>query len=120
MLVAAANEVLSNSSSPVMTDSMDLGADDTTTTANHLHRHDANSSSFAATVADAEGRRFSSPKEERINSKTNRREALCHKCGKWIENQSPRDKEVLVPEIYWYKHAQKCHHTGGVGNNNNS
>lgn len=69
-------------------------------------------------ISSITGRRFSPPKEERINSKTNRREALCHKCGKWIENQSPRDKEVLVPEIYWYKHAQKCHHTGGVGNNN--
>ncbi|CAG8633359.1 32317_t:CDS:2, partial [Racocetra persica] len=62
-------------------------------------------------ISSITGRPFSQPIAERLNKKSGMKEALCHKCNKWILNQSPRDKDVLVPEIYWYKHAQKCHHT---------
>ncbi|CAG8583549.1 3662_t:CDS:10 [Dentiscutata heterogama] len=62
-------------------------------------------------ISSITGRPFAQPIAERLNKKSGMKEALCHKCNKWILNQSPRDKDVLVPEIYWYKHAQKCHHT---------
>ncbi|CAG8475657.1 4965_t:CDS:2 [Paraglomus occultum] len=52
-------------------------------------------------ISSITGRPFAGPVSERNNKKSGLREALCHKCGKWILNQSPRDKEVLVPEIYW-------------------
>jgi hypothetical protein len=35
------------------------------------------------------------------------KEGLCHQCKKWIPIQG--DKPVNVEEIYWFKHAQKCH-----------
>jgi hypothetical protein len=34
-------------------------------------------------------------------------EGRCHQCQKWIPIQG--DKSLNVEEIYWYKHAQKCH-----------
>ncbi|CAG8590226.1 12231_t:CDS:2, partial [Acaulospora morrowiae] len=52
-------------------------------------------------ISSITGRPFTQPTAERINKKTGMKEAMCHKCNKWILNQSPRDKEVLVPEIYW-------------------
>ncbi|PWN20887.1 hypothetical protein BCV69DRAFT_298688 [Microstroma glucosiphilum] len=33
----------------------------------------------------------------------------CHACGKWIALESVKDVEVKIPEIYWRKHAAKCH-----------
>ncbi|CAI2179378.1 13003_t:CDS:2 [Funneliformis geosporum] len=52
-------------------------------------------------ISSITGRPFTQPTAERVNKKTGMKEALCHKCNKWILNQSPRDKDVLVPEIYW-------------------
>ncbi|CAG8533328.1 6396_t:CDS:2 [Diversispora eburnea] len=52
-------------------------------------------------ISSITGRPFTQPTSERINKKTGMKEAMCHKCNKWVLNQSPRDKEVLVPEIYW-------------------
>jgi hypothetical protein len=52
-------------------------------------------------ISSITGRPFAQPTAERVNKKTGMKEALCHKCNKWILNQSPRDKDVLVPEIYW-------------------
>ncbi|CAG8594204.1 9136_t:CDS:10 [Funneliformis mosseae] len=52
-------------------------------------------------ISSITGRPFTQPTSERVNKKTGMKEALCHKCNKWILNQSPRDKDVLVPEIYW-------------------
>ncbi|TKY84612.1 hypothetical protein EX895_006514 [Sporisorium graminicola] len=46
-------------------------------------------------------------------------QGLCHCCGKYIDMQGPKDTEIKVPEIYWWKHAQVCHRKGttpeGVG-----
>ncbi|KAJ1649898.1 hypothetical protein IWQ61_009154, partial [Dispira simplex] len=36
-------------------------------------------------------------------------EGLCHQCQEWVPLNSVRDVSVNVPEIYWWKHAQKCH-----------
>ncbi|GAC93750.1 hypothetical protein PHSY_001315 [Pseudozyma hubeiensis SY62] len=33
----------------------------------------------------------------------------CHSCRKWIDMQGPRETEVKVAEIFWWKHAQACH-----------
>ncbi|CAG8555725.1 12796_t:CDS:10 [Ambispora gerdemannii] len=52
-------------------------------------------------ISSITGRPFAAPLQERENKKSGMKEALCHNCNKWILNQSPRDKEVLVPEIYW-------------------
>jgi hypothetical protein len=52
-------------------------------------------------ISSITGKQFAQPTAERVNKKTGMKEALCHKCNKWILNQSPRDKDVLVPEIYW-------------------
>ncbi|GAO49809.1 hypothetical protein G7K_3948-t2 [Saitoella complicata NRRL Y-17804] len=38
-------------------------------------------------------------------------EGRCHQCKKWIRVQGIKDTDVKVPEIYWWKHAQKCHKT---------
>ncbi|CAJ0637253.1 4927_t:CDS:2, partial [Entrophospora sp. SA101] len=99
MLVAAANEVLSNSSSPVMTDSMDLGADDKTTTVNYLHRHDANSSSFAATVADAEARECRLSQLERTDKRQTTVTRSLQRSAKSHEDQLSANKEARI-KIY--------------------
>jgi hypothetical protein len=52
-------------------------------------------------ISSITGRPFARPSEERVNEKSGMKEALCHKCNKWILNQSLIDKKVLVPEIYW-------------------
>ncbi|KAJ1927996.1 hypothetical protein IWQ60_002459 [Tieghemiomyces parasiticus] len=36
-------------------------------------------------------------------------QGLCHNCLAWVDLDSTKDVEVNVPEIYWWKHAQKCH-----------
>lgn len=38
---------------------------------------------------------------------------LCHVCNRYVDLQGPRDVEVKVPEIYWWKHAQSCHRAHG-------
>ncbi|KAI8056856.1 hypothetical protein BDF22DRAFT_617019 [Syncephalis plumigaleata] len=37
-------------------------------------------------------------------------EGLCHNCDRWIAMDSIRHIAVKVPMIYWWKHAQQCHH----------
>lgn len=44
----------------------------------------------------------------------------CYSCKKWVDMQGPKDTDVKVAEIYWWKHAQACHRKGakmpeGVG-----
>lgn len=33
----------------------------------------------------------------------------CHACQKWIPIESFKEMEVMVPELYWWKHAASCH-----------
>ncbi|KAI9145094.1 hypothetical protein BKA69DRAFT_1025276 [Paraphysoderma sedebokerense] len=61
-------------------------------------------------VSSSTGRPFDPPEKERIGPKSKQREGFCGKCKKWISIGSPRNAVVNVPEIYWWKHAQKCHH----------
>ncbi|KAJ1022699.1 hypothetical protein NDA18_005037 [Ustilago nuda] len=62
--------------------------------------------------------------ESRPNAKPKERrqiiQGLCHSCNKYIDIQGPKETEVKVAEIYWWKHAQACHRSGnkvpdGVG-----
>lgn len=43
----------------------------------------------------------------------------CHACQHFIDLQSVRDGYIMVPEIYWWKHASQCHkktrHLSGTG-----
>lgn len=41
-------------------------------------------------------------------------QGLCHSCNKYIDIQGPKETEVKVAEIYWWKHAQLCHRGAGV------
>lgn len=36
-------------------------------------------------------------------------QGLCHSCKKYIDMQGPKETDVKVAEIYWWKHAQACH-----------
>ncbi|KNE61785.1 hypothetical protein AMAG_18686 [Allomyces macrogynus ATCC 38327] len=73
-------------------------------------------------VSQTSGRPFDAPVQERFDSTARIREGLCHKCHKWIPLDSPRHTPVNVPQIYWWKHAQKCHFRdprgSGSGNRN--
>ncbi|KAI0244421.1 hypothetical protein L0F63_002714 [Massospora cicadina] len=60
-------------------------------------------------ISSITGKPFRPPLEYRINPETELKEALCHKCRNWINSESTRNKPVNVEEIYWWKHAQKCH-----------
>lgn len=57
-------------------------------------------------ISSLAGDFFTPPETIRI-SEAGLKEALCHQCKKWINVQG--DKAVNVEEIYWFKHAQKCH-----------
>ncbi|SPO32527.1 related to Meiotic expression upregulated protein 26 [Ustilago trichophora] len=54
----------------------------------------------------------------RPNAKPKERKELvqgfCHSCNKYIDIQGPKQTEVKVAEIYWWKHAQVCHRGAGV------
>lgn len=58
-------------------------------------------------ISSIAGHFFTPPERIRVSDSTHQREALCHQCKKWIPVQG--DKSVNVEEIYWFKHAQKCH-----------
>ncbi|CAE6480026.1 unnamed protein product [Rhizoctonia solani] len=36
-------------------------------------------------------------------------EGLCHACARWVIIEGVKAVDVLVPEIYWWKHASTCH-----------
>ncbi|CAO1619797.1 unnamed protein product [Parajaminaea phylloscopi] len=36
-------------------------------------------------------------------------QALCHSCRKWVDVESTKAVEVKVPELYFRKHAIRCH-----------
>ncbi|KAI9591436.1 hypothetical protein BDF19DRAFT_271400 [Syncephalis fuscata] len=38
-------------------------------------------------------------------------DGLCHHCHQWIPMDSVKQVVVKVPMIYWWKHAQRCHHS---------
>ncbi|KAL7750581.1 hypothetical protein RI367_003922 [Sorochytrium milnesiophthora] len=61
-------------------------------------------------ISSTTGRPFKNPLQERYNWHTRLREGLCHKCKSWVPLDSARQTLVKVPEIYWWKHAQQCHH----------
>ncbi|KAJ3359123.1 hypothetical protein GGF32_009644 [Allomyces javanicus] len=67
-------------------------------------------------VSQTSGRPFDAPLQERFDSQARIREGLCHKCRAWIPLDSPRHTPVNVPQIYWWKHAQKCHFRDPRGN----
>ncbi|ORZ32331.1 hypothetical protein BCR44DRAFT_1391980 [Catenaria anguillulae PL171] len=67
----------------------------------HLH--------FLHGVSSATGVPFTGPVAERYNADLRIREGQCHKCNKWVPLDPARPTVVKVPEIYWWKHAQKCH-----------
>jgi hypothetical protein len=58
-------------------------------------------------ISSLSGDFFLPPLDIRKSSATGLKEGLCHQCQKWTAIQG--DKTVNVEEIYWYKHAQKCH-----------
>eukprot|EP00158_Paraphelidium_tribonemae_P007788 Partr_v1_DN28360_c3_g3_i4_m78891 putative PHD finger protein len=58
-------------------------------------------------ISSIAGNFFDSPLDHRVSSVNNLKEGLCGHCNKWIPIQG--DKPVNVEEIYWFKHAQKCH-----------
>jgi len=37
------------------------------------------------------------------------KEGLCHVCHQWIPLQGTKDVDVMVKEIFWWKHAASCH-----------
>ncbi|KAK4058089.1 hypothetical protein OIO90_000828 [Microbotryomycetes sp. JL221] len=39
------------------------------------------------------------------------KEGLCHECNHWIPLESKKAVDALVPELFWFKHAKKCHNT---------
>ncbi|EJT98145.1 hypothetical protein DACRYDRAFT_18225 [Dacryopinax primogenitus] len=43
------------------------------------------------------------------NMKDTMREGRCHRCKKWIPLDGVRSGDVKVREIFWWKHAAKCH-----------
>ncbi|ORY73457.1 hypothetical protein BCR35DRAFT_307218, partial [Leucosporidium creatinivorum] len=73
--------------------------------------------SYAHGISNITGLPFSPPAQMRsvklnATSKDAReimREGLCHKCDKWIPLDSTKNLEALVPELFWWKHAKKCH-----------
>lgn len=58
-------------------------------------------------ISSIAGDYFAPPTDYRSAPGTGLREAHCDQCKKWIPVQS--EKPVNVEEIYWFKHAQKCH-----------
>ena len=58
-------------------------------------------------ISSISGDFFTPPLQVRRDKGTGLKEGLCGYCNKWISIQA--DKHVNVNEIYWFKHAQKCH-----------
>ncbi|KAF8319436.1 hypothetical protein DL93DRAFT_2053848, partial [Clavulina sp. PMI_390] len=60
---------------------------------------------------------FSPPLESRlvprprasIKERKEIKEGKCHVCLQWIPMQGTKDVEVMVKEIFWWKHAASCH-----------
>ncbi|KAF9511189.1 hypothetical protein BS47DRAFT_1299252 [Hydnum rufescens UP504] len=51
-------------------------------------------------------------KSKSLSKKTSRKnmmEGRCHACGEWVALQGTKDVDVLVKELYWWKHAASCH-----------
>ncbi|SPO27693.1 related to Meiotic expression upregulated protein 26 [Ustilago trichophora] len=73
-------------------------------------------------VSALTGLPFTPPTKFRIKARPNanpkeRKElvqGLCHSCNKYVDIQGPKETEVKVAEIYWWKHAQVCHRGAGV------
>lgn len=53
--------------------------------------------------------RASSRKTVGAREKATLEEGLCHACSRWIVVEGVKAVDVLVPEIYWWKHASTCH-----------
>lgn len=41
-------------------------------------------------------------------------QGLCHSCRKWVDVESTKSVEVKVPELYFRKHAIRCHKGKGL------
>ncbi|RDB22396.1 hypothetical protein Hypma_010503 [Hypsizygus marmoreus] len=48
------------------------------------------------------------------NERTEMREALCHKCTKWVAVEGIKAVESKVKEIFWWKHAAVCHQNSTI------
>lgn len=77
---------------------------------------------FIHGICSSSGKMFRDPEDIKYTPKATRskkndydskirltREGLCHHCKEWIILDSSKDVEVKVPQIYWRKHAHKCH-----------
>ncbi|KAG9091340.1 hypothetical protein FRC06_000604 [Ceratobasidium sp. 370] len=53
--------------------------------------------------------RAASRKTVGAREKATLEEGLCHACSRWIVVEGVKAVDVLVPEIYWWKHASTCH-----------
>ncbi|KZO97258.1 hypothetical protein CALVIDRAFT_480192 [Calocera viscosa TUFC12733] len=76
----------------------------------HMQHHHAG-------ISARTGRPFYPPiafrtSERAVNTKNMKefmREGRCHRCNKWIPLDGVRSGDVKVKEIFWWKHATKCH-----------
>ncbi|KAG8727348.1 hypothetical protein FRC12_022588, partial [Ceratobasidium sp. 428] len=53
--------------------------------------------------------RAASRKTVGAREKATLEEGLCHACSRWVIVEGVKAVDVLVPEIYWWKHASTCH-----------
>ncbi|KAI9220000.1 hypothetical protein BC828DRAFT_348732 [Blastocladiella britannica] len=60
-------------------------------------------------ISSVTGLPFQGPVAARFNELLDIREAKCHNCKRWVPIDTARHAPVNIPEIYWWKHAQKCH-----------
>ncbi|KAG8706990.1 hypothetical protein FRC09_002084 [Ceratobasidium sp. 395] len=55
--------------------------------------------------------RTSSRKTAHAREKSKIEEGKCHSCERWIQIESTKHGDVLIPELHWWKHAASCHGT---------
>ncbi|CAO1636139.1 unnamed protein product [Sympodiomycopsis kandeliae] len=57
---------------------------------------------------------FDPPVKVAMDEKKGMKKGLCHHCHKWIDMVSVKSVDVKVPEIYWRKHAARCHNSKSI------
>ncbi|KIM87808.1 hypothetical protein PILCRDRAFT_814524 [Piloderma croceum F 1598] len=48
------------------------------------------------------------------HEKTVMMEGRCHKCVMWVDIEGVKVGDAKVKEIYWWKHAAKCHQGSNI------